>query len=298
MIPWFSERFGHKAARIQLQTGDMDSDLRNGLWNIVELLIIRSYKKGSPDRTVHSTPLIIGSNLEVFFTDLWINFLKRQYDTMPNGLQQIHGSLKTAFYAWKWFEVYDFIEHLARGGIGLTEVDPKVFAGYCNNILERELSGYRLIDAYITPILDHSEIDEIDTVLNNTANTPWSGANLHIQAALAKLSDRKNPDYRNSIKEAISGVEAACRVIGEKPKATLSNALNAIISKGNVVLHPALVEGFKSLYGYTSDEGGIRHAMSDQPNVESEDATFMLVACSAFINFLIQKANRAGIHLH
>ncbi|VAX31463.1 hypothetical protein MNBD_NITROSPINAE05-986, partial [hydrothermal vent metagenome] len=46
---------------------------------------------------------------------------------------------------------------------------------------------------------------------------------------------------------------------------------------------------FSSLYGYTSDEGGIRHALMESENVDFNDAKFMLVVCSAFINFVLGK---------
>lgn len=44
---------------------------------------------------------------------------------------------------------------------------------------------------------------------------------------------------------------------------------------------------FAALYGYTSDSGGIRHSLlEDDISVSFEDAKFMLVSCSAFINYL------------
>jgi len=47
---------------------------------------------------------------------------------------------------------------------------------------------------------------------------------------------------------------------------------------------------FSALYGYTSDEGGIRHALIEKNSqVQIEDARFMLIACSAFVNYLISK---------
>ena len=49
-------------------------------------------------------------------------------------------------------------------------------------------------------------------------------------------------------------------------------------------------EGFVKLYGYTSDEHGIRHSMLDIPDIGFAEAKFMLVACSAFANFLIDSA--------
>ena len=42
------------------------------------------------------------------------------------------------------------------------------------------------------------------------------------------------------------------------------------------------------LYGYASDKGGIRHAEGlFESDVTFEEAKFMLVSCSAFINYLI-----------
>jgi hypothetical protein len=58
-------------------------------------------------------------------------------------------------------------------------------------------------------------------------------------------------------------------------------------------------QGFNSLYGYTSDEQGIRHPMLDDgtANVDETDAIFMIGACAAFISYLINKARIAGISL-
>ncbi|MCZ7542089.1 MAG: hypothetical protein M5R40_00440 [Anaerolineae bacterium] len=105
------------------------------------------------------------------------------------------------------------------------------------------------------------------------------------------LADRENPDYRNSIKEAISAVEATAKIITGDKKATLRQALKRL------GLHPALESGLSSIYGYTSDADGIRHALTDEPNVTHDDAKFMLVSCSAFVNYLIARANKAGIQL-
>lgn len=52
----------------------------------------------------------------------------------------------------------------------------------------------------------------------------------------------------------------------------------------------ALKDGFLKIYGYSSDADGIRHAMSDVPTLTESDARFMLVSCSAFANFLIERA--------
>lgn len=72
------------------------------------------------------------------------------------------------------------------------------------------------------------------------------------------LTNKKNPDYRNSIKESISAIEALCKIKTNDDKATLRKALNLIEQKYG--LHPALKGAFEKLYGYSSDADGIRHA--------------------------------------
>jgi len=59
-------------------------------------------------------------------------------------------------------------------------------------------------------------------------------------------------------------------------------------------LHPALKASFSSLYGYTSDEGGIRHALMEEEKVDFNDAKFMLVVCSAFVSFVLSKTATMG----
>ena len=46
---------------------------------------------------------------------------------------------------------------------------------------------------------------------------------------------------------------------------------------------------FDKLYGYTSDQSGIRHGGIDFVNAPEEDARYMLVSCSAFVNYLKEK---------
>jgi hypothetical protein len=110
---------------------------------------------------------------------------------------------------------------------------------------------------------------------------------------LALLSARPNPDYRNSIKESISAIESIARLIG-KDVSGLDKPLAALKEKAN--LHPAMVDSFCKLYGYTSTDTGIRHALVDESYpVDFPDAKFMLVSCSGFVSFLIEKSRTAGL---
>lgn len=152
-----------------------------------------------------------------------------------------------------------------------------------NAFFEKEFVGYRFVEKRIVAITDEKEITSIE----NACNSKFDGINSHMQKAVGFLADREKKDYKNSIKESISAVESICQIIAGSDKATLGQALKVIKEKG-VNMHPALEKAFSSLYGYTSDQGGIRHCEGMfESNVSFEEAKFMLVSCSAFINFLI-----------
>lgn len=186
------------------------------------------------------------------------------------------------FKEWKWYEIYDFIEFCVDR---FPFNNKDVFVQMLDNSLTEGNSAYRIISEKITEITSEQEIQSIEEAVNNT--NPYSGVQQHLKQALTLMSDRKNPDYRNSIKESISAVESICKIVTQDDKATLGKALKIIEDKFG--LHEALKKSLSQLYGYTSDADGIRHAMLEESNLSYIDAKFMLVACTNFINYLIDK---------
>jgi hypothetical protein len=175
---------------------------------------------------------------------------------------------------------------------GNLEGSAAVFRTICNNTLKRESSAYRFVGKIISPITNEAQIEAIQQAAA-ADSTPLGPVSTHIETALKHLADRNNPDYRNSIKESISAVEAFAKIITKKEDATLGAILGMV--RKMTGLHPDLEAAFKSLYDYTSDEHGIRHALKDDGQPESEDAAFMLVICSAFVNLLTEKARKRGL---
>lgn len=154
-----------------------------------------------------------------------------------------------------------------------------------NIFFEREYIGYRFVDGIITPICDEYEIES----LNQALETPFKPVYEHLSKANRLIADREMPDYENSIKESISAVEALCEILTETKgkEASLGNMLKKLEESG-VKIHAGLKSAFNKLYGYTSDAKGIRHAGDiGGPASTFEEAKYMLVSCSAFINYLI-----------
>ena len=182
-----------------------------------------------------------------------------------------------------WYRIYDFIEKYL--GVTDSEKTQRLTIEF-NRILEEEVAPYRILNGLVVPIIGKSELNSI----SETIDLEYESVSKHMTKALELYSDRKKPDYENSVKESISSVESMCSIITglSGGAATLGNTLKKLKENG-VNIHPALENAFKQLYGYTSDSGGIRHGSIEFVNVASEDAKYMLVSCSAFVNYLTEK---------
>lgn len=278
----FSQRRGLKPVKETIQFESMDIELKNGLWNVLTFFYLEKIRG-----------VIISDRTYMYrlFKNIWIFYFKDTLDAMDISGNIIIKKIKEYYYNCPWYEVYDFIEFVANN-YPEQPLNTR-FMETCNIVLEKELSAYRFVGGLITEITSEEEIAEIEECIDNTLSK--KNINIHLKRALELLSDRESPDYRNSIKESISSVEATCSLINSERTASLGQALKKLEEK--IELHPALKSAFSSLYGYTSDAEGIRHALMEEPNLSFEDAKFMLVSCSAFINYLLTKASKAGINL-
>lgn len=278
----FSERIGVTKGKAIIQMNSMDDDLRNGIWNVLTICYLESFRKESSNLGLSYYP-----EANRLFRTLWEKYYKQPLDTIPRQYLEAEALIRKLFFSSSWYEVYDLVEFIANN-FQHRYIRPD-FIKHSNMVFERELSGYRFIGSQIVPINSEEEVMEIEEALHQ----PLSTVTKHLTRAIELFSDRGNPDFRNSIKESISAVEALCYIIsGEN---TLGKALNHIEKQGKIELHGALKQAFSNLYGYTNDSDGIRHALSGETIVGFEDAKFMLVSCSAFINYLIVKTDKAGI---
>ncbi len=277
----FSERMGLKKVRTEIQVDSMDTPLRNRLWNALDVHIWAGGRGQSGDITAH---------MRRFLIKLMHRHYKEPIDILPGPKwSRIRELLRVRFFQCEWHSVYDFIEFVGNNYPDAVAIQS--FKKSCKEVLEQELSAYRFVGKQIAKITSKEEISEIEEALE----TPLDSVRTHLANALTLMSDRKAPDHRNSIKESISAVEAICRLITKKDKATLGQALKEVETK--IPLHGALKEAFSNLYGYTSSAEGIRHALLEESTLSFEDAKFMLVSCSAFINYLVAKVAKAGIKL-
>ena len=275
----FSQRIGLTPATKIVQHESMDDELRIGLWNTLTLCYWENYlpdiRPSSSGRIDH----VRGSNFESLAGMLHIFHFKQPIDTMKTYWGDYLKEIRARYFAFSWSEVYEFIEFVAQQDSSWSTL----FMKTCNSQLHRENSAYRFVDGKITEITSGEEITEIEAAIEQSQ--PYSGVKTHLTTALSLMSSRTNPDYRNSIKESISAVDSLVKKLNGDESLTLGDALKKLEKAKQ--LHPALKEAFLKLYGYTSDAGGIRHALTTEADNTKAEARFMLITCSAFINFCI-----------
>ena len=277
----FSERLGYKPMKT-IQFECVDTALRNRIWNLFYLSDIQRGGLGSKrfQKAIAGQPAIEDLVLDQLGFTLSVVELKLENKKLK--------FLQERLLSCAWNEVYEFVEaHIAS----LDEEDRAQRMSEYNALFEAEKSGYRFVNGELSPITNHEEI----ATFEEAGATPFDAVNKHIKKAIALYSDIASPDYENSVKESISAVEALCSVItGETgAQATLGKMIKHLEGKG-VAIPQAMKNAYSSLYGYTSDEGGIRHGSMDFKDVPAEDAKYMLVSCSAFVNYLVEKWSKIG----
>lgn len=278
----FSERTGIKPARKALQVMGIDFELRNSLWNVFQMFYLKQIPRSEQYSQRH--------DLWLFARSVWFNLRKLPVDTVPSEEYNIDKAIRKYFMDSSWNEVYDLIDFAAREKVA--GVNMETFISMVNHVLQRECAGWRFIDSHLAAISNETEVGEIEeALLVGSGVEKLAGVNAHLASAMQKLSDRGNPDYRGSIRESITALEALVRrITGE---ATLGKALANLDKKG-LSLNERFKSGLEKFYAYTNDKDtGIRHALMEGSNVpDFYDAKYMLVTCSAFINFIVGKASK------
>ena len=85
------------------------------------------------------------------------------------------------------------------------------------------MSAWRVVGNQVTRLTSPVEIETVEAA--QVFGGKYKPVATHISTALKHLSDRRSPDYRNSIKEAISAVESMCCIMTNDPKAKLGDAV-------------------------------------------------------------------------
>lgn len=266
----FSERYGYEKPSEVIIRERITSEIQNAICTCYDNLNKKMYRNYA-DLEEH----------------LWCYFLnKRKNEFWQNGGYRI---ISTAFIEDNhnpWYKKLDLIEETIKYLAVKWHFNDMLdsFVSDINSEFERLNFAYRIVENQIVEITSEQEVKTIETAIDNNKDN----VKIHLNNALKLYAQRPEADYRNSIKESISAVEALSREItGDKGLSF------AKMEAAGYKIPPVLRKCFEILYGYTNDPTtGIRHALMDDTAKYvpgADEALFMLVSCSAFINYLNNK---------
>lgn len=282
----FSERQGLKETRSLVQRDDLDVETRLALWNTIVPLaeIFDSYRQSNHMEDAIEESLLMS---------LWLRDFQRARDER-RASGTVWGLVKGRVLDGEWNEAMDVTESIVKyiGNVDSSRAERirTAFVEALNRTFEKFIVAYRFIGHEITPIDTSAEADAVNAALSDAS--PVAGAHHALGRAVELLADRTSPDYPNSIKESISAVEAVVKkVTGE---GTLGAGLKKLEDSG-LGIHPALREAWSKMYGWTSDQDGIRHAGIDAASADQALAKYALVTCSAFVSYLVEESRKVGL---
>jgi hypothetical protein len=276
----FEQAEGVEPMPSQLKLGELSDQLRSALWAAVHHSLRLSR------RTRDYAKPVLGTPWSEILHDMFVYRSHRMTDEFSSRFDAIVAEVKKIFAEGNYIEVFGWLQWVLR-----RRDCPAGFAESIEYALEVGHAPYRIIDRKtIVPIGSKQEHETIKRAFVDLSATEFGGARAHLSEAAAELTQG---NCSASIRESIHSVESVARML--EPSGEFSKALAKLESK--IAIHSALKSGFGSIYGFTSDEKGIRHPLLDKPvaAVDEADALFMLGACAAFVSYLINKARMANL---
>lgn len=275
----FSQRNGLAPVPPQLQLGMLSTNLRNRLHYAFDSSFDRSLGYGT---------------MSAYLVDPWkqilkdthVKFLERNVANYDSDVSAQRKLLERIATGASLGGLFDYIEFLIQ--------HPMCPDGLVAEIADAFVQGraaYRILDGRtVSAVGSPLEAQAIsEAVAATTGVAP--GANRHL---LGAASDLRHGDWSGSIRNSIHAVESVA-VLLAPTKDTLSDALAVLSTKGHI--HGGLRAAFSKLYGYSSDEEGVRHALvfQDSSAADETDALFMLGACASFVSYLLARARGANL---
>jgi len=264
----------------QLKRGEISQEFRAVIWRILEI----EFERATPE-------VEWGESGIYSIGQPWLNILRdahtlhhHELGYFRQGYREVTRSVRDIIGTGSWSQVLGWLEFVLKH-----PARPEDFAAHVNDAMTHCRLAYRVFDAHvICPIGSDAERQTIKQAFADLTATEFGGAGAHLRKAAEGLTAGQ---YADSVRESIHAVESVARVL--EPNANLLSTALAKLEK-SATIHPAMKSGFNSLYGYTSDEKGVRHAMleADQPAV----ALFMIGACAAFVSYMINKARKTIDH--
>lgn len=271
----FSQRAGLEPIPPQLKLGEVSPELRRLLYYYLSLEIGReSYAPYSS--------AVFKEKWRRVATDLHVIFFKQPIDKFDYGASENLARLNQFIQRASIGPLFDLVEFLLRHQ-GCSDE----FKGDLAGAFVTARSAYRVFDnSQIVAIGTDEQAVAFEKAIADADKKHATAARKQLIAAGAAL---READWPGAVRDSIHAVEAVA--VGLAPGTdTLGAALKVLEQRGH--LHGGLKAAFASLYGYSSDEEGIRHALvfADDAQVDEADALFMVGACASFVSYVLARA--------
>ena len=278
----FSQANDYEEIPGPLKLEELPKEARTHIWNVF-YISMNSYirdKALSPTRTHY---VVCGSWAEILLS-IHMNVDSLPLDEWNDSFEQIRTVLRHRIETQPFNKVFDLIQFVMRHPECPSEFIDEIKQAFAFSRL-----AYIIDDSPPPTILPAVTREEGVALLESLKTLQIAGLNGgagHLRKASGCIN---RGDWAGSVRESIHAVESVARIIDPQASQTLGPALSSIERQGS--LHPALKNAFSALYGYTSNEQGIRHALlnGDETDVGMDEAIFMLGACASFSSYLWRK---------
>ena len=278
----YSQRVGEAALPEPLDAGKLLNRFRNGVWHSIDSSLRSVIWQGRGGFVF--TEDSAGKYWNFFWISYRMNILDIPHDIQGHKPDEAHQMIRAIVLEGKTHEVLTFIEHMFRvsniPGVLRDGIEEQFrFAPYC---IDR--SGEPVC---IFPTTSKEMKEHVERSLANINQSELTGSKTHLRNSAQELN---NENYAASVRESINAVASAARQIDPNAAKDLGPALDSLERSG-IIKHRALTAAFKKLYGYTSDEQGIRKPLieHESADVGFDEAIFMYGACVSFVDYLVSK---------
>ena len=266
----FDQRYGVTPLPSQLRPHEVSDELKAKIWAGIHTCMTQVEKHRDYE------PSTIDEPWRSLLYRWHVNIEHRPSDEFRSEFGYSVAKVKSLIYKVGWAKLYTFLEFIAADQHFVLE--KRLIA----RALESGRAAWRLVGDDIVPVGSPEEAKAIGEAIAAVSSEGSEGAKAHLRQSSKAIAAG---DWSGSIRESIHAVEATAKQL--TGAGTLGEALKAL-PKPSTPLHPALIKGFLVLYGYTSDERGIRHALLEQESAVSEaEALFMFGACASFCQYLL-----------
>ena len=272
----FSQREGYDPLPLPLQLGELPDEARTAIWNVLYTHMDRS-----------RSGYVIDGAWKAILLDLYVYHDNMPLDEWSARIERVFPWMRDRLEQEAFNRVFDIIEFLVRH-----ELCPPEFTTDLSDVFHRFQLAY-IIDSgpppTVFPATTAEEGNELERNLAELRTSGLVGCATHLRSASKCINDG---DSAASIRESIHAVESVAKKIA--PKANTLSAALSVLKKQGVLHHKELASALGKLYNYTSDEDGIRHALSEaEADVTQDEAVFMLGACASFASYLWRKHKAA-----